>query len=65
MWKAGSSGVRALGHMWSGKLEIEVPALLLAQLTDIQKKAARAKGGDDATKAHWQSLSRQIEQALK
>ena len=40
-------------------------ALLLAQLTDIQKKAAKAKGGDDTTKAHWQSLARQIEQALK
>ena len=33
MWKAGSGGVRALGHMWSGKLEIKVPALPLAQLT--------------------------------
>ena len=40
-------------------------ALVLAQITDIQKKAAKAKGGDDATKAHWQSIARQIELGLK
>ena len=40
-------------------------ALLQGQLMDIQKKAAKAKGGDDATKAHWQSLAAQIEKGLK
>ncbi len=40
-------------------------ALLLGQLLDIQKKAAKGKGGDSATKAHWQSLAAQIEKGLK
>ena len=39
-------------------------ALIQAQLMDIQKKAAKAKG-DDVTKAHWQSLAAQIEKGLK
>ena len=39
--------------------------LILARLTEIQAKAARAKSTDAATQAHWQSLSRQIETALK
>ena len=40
-------------------------ALLMGQLLDIQKKAAKGKGGDAATKAHWLSIAKQIEQALK
>ena len=40
-------------------------ALLLGQLLDIQKKAAKGKGGDSATKAHWQSIANQIEKGLK
>ena len=39
--------------------------LLVGTLIDIQKKAARAKSSDTATQAHWQTLSRQIETALK
>ena len=39
--------------------------LILARLTEIQAKAARAKSSDAATQAHWQSLSRQIDTALK
>ena len=39
--------------------------LLVGQLTQIQKKAARAKSSDAATQAHWQTLSRRIEAALK
>ena len=39
--------------------------LILARLTEIQTKAARAKSTDAATQAHWQSLSRQIDTALK
>ena len=38
--------------------------LIIAQLRNIQKKAARAKSSDAATQAHWQALSRQIETAL-
>jgi hypothetical protein len=40
-------------------------ALILGQLVDIQKKAAKGKGPDAATKAHWQSLAAQIEKELK
>ncbi len=40
-------------------------ALLLAHLTDIQQRAAKAKSGDDATKAHWLSIANQIEKGLK
>ena len=40
-------------------------ALLLGQLLDIQKKAAKGKGGDSATKAHWLSIANQIEKGLK
>ncbi|MBQ9660339.1 MAG: zinc-dependent metalloprotease [Bacteroidales bacterium] len=39
--------------------------LVIAQLLDIQKKAARAKSSDTATQAHWQAIARQIETALK
>ena len=39
--------------------------LLLATLMDIQKKAAKAKSSDSVTKAHWQALAMQIEDALK
>ena len=39
--------------------------LLIAQLLDIQKRAAKAKSSDAATQAHWQALARQIETALK
>ena len=40
-------------------------ALLLGELLDIQKKAAKGKGPDAATKGHWLSISQQIEQGLK
>ena len=40
-------------------------ALLLGTLTDIQKRAAKAKSSDMATQAHWQAISAQIDQALK
>ena len=40
-------------------------ALLLSTLTDLQKKAAKAKSSDPATQAHWQDLAKQIEKALK
>ena len=39
--------------------------LLLAQLRDIHKKAAKARGGDAATKAHWQAIAKQIEDSLE
>ena len=39
--------------------------LLVGQLLDIQKRAAKAKSSDTATQAHWQTLARQIETALK
>ncbi|MCR4860543.1 MAG: zinc-dependent metalloprotease, partial [Bacteroidales bacterium] len=39
--------------------------LLIGTLLDIQKKASKARSGDTATQAHWQTLSRQIEAALK
>ena len=39
--------------------------LLVGQLMQIQKKAARAKSSDPATQAHWQTLSSRIEAALK
>ena len=39
--------------------------LLAGQLADIQKRAAKAKSSDAATQAHWQTLARQIETALK
>lgn len=38
--------------------------LLLATLMDIQKKAAKAKGGDSVTKAHWTAIAKQIGDAL-
>ncbi len=40
-------------------------ALLTAELLDIQKKAAKGKGPDAVTKAHWQAIARQIEAGLK
>ena len=40
-------------------------SLLLGQLVDIQGKAAKAKSSDSVTKAHWLSISKQIEEALK
>jgi len=39
--------------------------LLLAQLTGLQKRMAKAKSSDSATQAHWQALSQQIEATLK
>ena len=39
--------------------------LLLAQLTDIRKRAAKAKSSDKATQAHWQAIASQIGTALK
>ena len=38
---------------------------VLAQLKEIQKKAAKAKSSDAATKAHWQAIASQIEDGLK
>ena len=40
-------------------------SLLLGQLTDLQKKTAKAKSSDAATQAHWRDLSARIEKALK
>ncbi len=40
-------------------------ALILGTLTDIQKKAAKAKSSDTATQAHWRSIAATIEKALK
>jgi hypothetical protein len=40
-------------------------AMLIATLTDLQKKAAKAKSSDSLTKAHWQAISMQITDALK
>ena len=39
-------------------------ALVMGELLNIQKKAAKVKG-TDATAAHWQSIAQQIEKALK
>ena len=39
--------------------------LLIGQLMDIEKKAAKAKSSDAATQAHWQALAREIQTALK
>ena len=39
--------------------------LLLAQLQDIRKRAAKAKSSDKATQAHWQAIASQIGTALK
>ena len=43
----------------------DAKALILGTLTDIQKKAAKAKSSDSATQAHWKEISRTIEKALK
>ena len=43
----------------------DVRALLVAQLEDIQKRASHAKSSDALTRAHWQTLARQIETGLK
>ena len=39
--------------------------LLLGKLTELQKKAAKAKSSDAATQAHWQDLAKMIEKAMK
>ena len=39
--------------------------LILAQLTDLGKRMAKAKSNDSATQAHWQALARQIEVTMK
>ena len=39
--------------------------LLLGTLTELQKKASKAKSSDAATQAHWQDLAKTIEKALK
>ena len=39
--------------------------LLIGKVTEIQKKAAKAKSSDAATQAHWTELSQMIEKALK
>ena len=43
----------------------DVRALLTGTLMEIQKKAAKAKSSDPTTKAHWQTIAREIEKALK
>ncbi|MBP3269589.1 MAG: zinc-dependent metalloprotease [Bacteroidales bacterium] len=43
----------------------DAKALIIGTLTDIQKKAAKAKSSDTATQAHWQEIARTIEKALK
>ena len=40
-------------------------ALLMGELMDIQQKAAKGKGPDAATKAHWKALASEIEKGLK
>ena len=40
-------------------------ALLLGELLSIQKKAAKGKGPDAVTKAHWTALAQQIEKGIK
>ena len=40
-------------------------ALILGTLTELQKKAAKAKSSDTATQAHWQTIAKTIEKALK
>ena len=40
-------------------------ALILGTLTELQKKAAKAKSSDTATQAHWQDIAKTIEKALK
>ena len=42
----------------------DVRTLLLAQLTDLQKKMAKAKSSDKVTQAHWQALAKQIDDQL-
>ena len=39
-------------------------ALVMGELISIQKKAAKAKGPDAATTAHWQAIAQQITNAL-
>ena len=39
--------------------------LIVAQLMDIQKRAAKARSSDTPTQAHWQTLARQIETELE
>ena len=39
--------------------------LLLGKVTEIQKKATKAKSSDAATQAHWTEFSKMIEKALK
>ena len=43
----------------------DVRALLVAQLDDIRQRAIRAKSSDALTRAHWQTLAREIETGLK
>ena len=58
-----SSAISVIGSDNAAKTDGRT--LLVARLQDIQKKAAKAKSSDAATQAHWQTLSRQIETALK
>ena len=39
-------------------------ALVMGELISIQKKAAKTKGPDAATTAHWQAIAQQITNAL-
>ena len=39
-------------------------ALLMGEILSIQKAASKAKSSDTATYAHWQTLAKQIENAL-
>ena len=48
-----------------GAENTDAKALILGTLTEIQKKAAKAKSSDMATQAHWQDIAKTIEKALK
>ncbi|MBQ6286497.1 MAG: zinc-dependent metalloprotease [Bacteroidales bacterium] len=39
--------------------------LILGTLTELQKKASKAKSSDKATQAHWQDIAQTIEKGLK
>ena len=58
-----SAAVEAMGGR--GAETTDGRALILGTLTDIQKKASKAKSSDKATQAHWQDIARTIEKALK
>ena len=55
----------AISAVKSDTTNKSVGSLLLGQLLDIQKKAAKAGGADKATKAHWQNISLRIKNGLE